>query len=129
MNETMLQEILNRLDALSAKLGVAAHALFALYVRQAYIDGIESVLIIAAMAVAIYFLVKITLRLWDQIDELGKLGKDRMGSGSCAFFAVVCIIICAWVGIYFLCTAIDCFSNPQLVAFKSLAATIIPQGH
>lgn len=52
MNNEMQTQILQRIDGLAAKLGVAAQYLFALYVRQAKIDGYECLVgcVLAAVA-------------------------------------------------------------------------------
>lgn len=111
MNEQMQHEILSRLDALAAKLGVAAQNLFQLYVRQTKIDGIECVVGFLVLGVGSYFCGRAAyLRSKDDSDDAGSMG----------FWCVLLVVgsIPCLVG------AIDLLGNPNLWAFKSLLDTI-----
>ena len=52
MKEELMKEVFSRLDALAAKLGVTAEYLFGLYVRQAPLEAIYTLMLIAAALIS-----------------------------------------------------------------------------
>lgn len=56
---TQSQEVLSRLDALAAKLGVAASHLWAVLVRQAYVEAAGTALFVAMIVALTYVAVRV----------------------------------------------------------------------
>lgn len=123
MNEQLQQQLLQRLDALAQKLGIAATAIWNMYVQQARIDGLECVVFSVLSFVATGILSVIAKRRYARPlvapikDEFDVVHTDTHDDASwiavCAFLCLIPAFICG-------CNAIDLLLNPQLVAFQRI---------
>jgi len=71
----MQEEILTRLDSLAEKLGVAAHELFAIYVRQAPLEFVDVAGFVVTLAILFpvfkFLMGKLTAQKSDHLDNPG----------------------------------------------------------
>lgn len=95
----MNQEILQRLDALAAKLGVTATHLWAVLVRQAYVEFATSVAFAVIIAIATYGFVRvvrhgIAQEWYDDYDGLPQIFTGIVGIvlGVCWLVALVGVV-------------------------------------
>ena len=70
MNEQMQQELLNRLDALAAKLGTTAEHLWGVLIYQARIDALVSAIGFVVFGLITMFLYKVVRNADDEIDRI-----------------------------------------------------------
>jgi len=120
MNSDMQQQILNRLDALAAKLGVAAKELFALYVKQVLITGWEA---IVTGAVCYVVLVVCLRGMWNVTHkDLGPY--DDPIDKPVFWFSLIFGLFGIIAGTSFLVNGVDLVLNPQLWAFKEVLSNI-----
>jgi hypothetical protein len=106
-------ELLKRLDALSAKLGVAANALWGSYMKQAILNGWE------CFAFGVFFLAAMLL-FW-KISWDSKGNNEKLDRCALAFIAGTGALVIA--GLFFFNSA-DYLFNPTVWAFKSVMADI-----
>jgi hypothetical protein len=64
VNPDLQKELLARLDALAAKLGVAASDLWAIYMRQAHIEGVQRVIGAVSFLLLTLGLTCLAIKLW-----------------------------------------------------------------
>lgn len=70
MSDSMMQEILNRLDALAGKLGEGAAYTWGTYMRQAFwVDGVLTAGLAVMLAIATYFGIKLCLWNIMKVDD------------------------------------------------------------
>jgi len=114
----MQEEILTRLDALAEKLGVAAHELFAIYVRQApleFVDVVGSGIILMTT----FFVVKSAVKIFATAVEEDKEGK-MFGAGVITAIASVILIVASFVVIDETQEAVKAVLNPEYYAISHL---------
>ena len=76
----MSDEILKRVDALAAKLGVVSEKLWGVLVKQAYVDGAIDVIIGMGMGLAAWLMYRWSERLWKEYKNGGEYSdKDVAG--------------------------------------------------
>jgi hypothetical protein len=129
MNESMTQELLKRLDALAAKLGMAATAIWQMYVLQARIDGMECLAFSLLTMIAAFVCDKVALKEMkrplsglkkrDDYDLLVDADNHNYGyfmfGASAVFFGIACI--CS-------VNAADLLCNPGLAAFQRIISAL-----
>lgn len=110
MTPQIQQQIMDKLDAIAAKLGVAASALWAILLRQAKVEGWQDVfwacLCILAAGWLIYFAHK-------YVDK-----KECEGVSLLLYIPVIILTICLYNEIY---EGISCLANPGYWALQQLA--------
>jgi len=112
----MQKELLTRLDVIGAKLGVAANQLWALFVRQSYIDGLEY-LVLFAIALCLSPWVMRNAKSLSSRD----MGYSENVAGPLMWTTYAGLLIFAAI---MACSACDSLVNPQLAAFKCLMASV-----
>jgi hypothetical protein len=105
----MNQEILARIDALAAKLGVAASQVWATVVFQQRIDG-------AMFMVASLIVFVLSCFIW-RVAKGQEHEGDRRGWQAVSVLAVL-------VAIVMLGSGVSLFINPEYAAFKEIAAIL-----
>lgn len=105
----MTEELLKRLDALSAKLGVAAQALWGSYMKQAMINGWE------CMAAGVIFLTISAVCMAAFVYEHRRGDKNDLCTT-----AVVVALVSGIIAALFLMNAADYLFNPTVWAFHSI---------
>ena len=120
MNAELTKELLSRLDALAAKLGIAADQLWAILVRQAHIEAnidfglglVTFVIFLAAVVVFVYGVkrgTKMNREQWDCASSVCTV----LGGGIIPF--AFGIAVAFWLDAYRIAM------NPEYWAFKELA--------
>jgi hypothetical protein len=120
MNSTIQQQVLDKLDILAAKLGVAAKALFLLYVRQAYIEGIENTLSCLFLFTLSYIFYRSMLSFYEKAKK--EYSSDGFWAGT--FLCAAGCLITVFIGGNILNSAIDCLANPNLYAFQLIVSNL-----
>lgn len=123
----MTEEILKRLDALSAKLGVAAATLWDAYLRQARIEGIKDLAwagIWSVVTILCIFISRHGYQKWSVMPPFRKRTSDEDDLASCELVKLriggICAVIGALVALGFLSGAYDALANPVAYAFDLL---------
>jgi len=119
MNTELTKELLSRLDALAAKLGVAADQLWAILVRQAQIEAIQDLIVFAFWCALL-----VTWYLW--LGRLTRLGGEKekevceLEGMAFAFASAsgLAIGIYAWIRMLSIPTRL---LNPEYWAFRELS--------
>ena len=108
----MTDEILKRLDALSAKLGVAAGHLWEILVRQARVDAFENVLLCILSLCGVCVFVRLASWVLKKADE-----EWAAFAFGCACVGAVACSIASLVGFCSLWTPL---LNPEYFAFQKI---------
>lgn len=111
--------ILDRVDAIAAKLGVAANHLYAVYVHQAFVVGIQD-LIVAAVCLILFsiglYKAKSFVK-WDLDHEYGS-------RGVLSFCGAVVITLSLTFGIIYATSAISPLVNPEYWAMQQIISQL-----
>jgi hypothetical protein len=110
----MNQEILNRIDALSAKLGVAAQVLWATYIRQARYEAVEEIVWATLESIGLYLLCRWAIRHFKDFEDLLPIYVIV------AIFGVLLVIFI----IFSLDGVVPQLLNPEYWAFKELMSAV-----
>lgn len=113
----MKEEILQRVDVLAAKLGIAAQFIFSLYVKQAKIEAVQDIMLFIGGLILAY----ISHRLFIMVNKLDYDGNDgwvflMFGTGIIAFFLII-------IPPFYVPTEL---LNPEYWAFKELLSQLNP---
>lgn len=114
------QEILSRLDALAAKLGVAGNHLWELSIRQQKIGGIEEIIfsgILIILAISFGFWAK------REFPKANRRSEDPIGAVLLLFVSVGVFII----GAALLFGGINSLLNPEYFAFEHITKLLLGQ--
>lgn len=117
----MNQEVLSRLDALAAKLGVAANHLWGVLVRQAYVDALGSLLFALIAAALTYGFYRVVLygraeKWYDGYDtELAVVGTGVVGVG---------LVVCVVIALVQLVAGIQNVANPEYFALRHVLGAL-----
>jgi uncharacterized protein involved in response to NO len=110
VNESVSKQIFDRLDAIAAKLGMAAGHMWPVLVRQVRVDGVRDLSVATALAVATFFLVKLTRWIYKE---------ETDGEVVWLWVGLVAIIVAA-SGLGYLYSGIGELINPEYYAFTGL---------
>lgn len=119
MNKTD-EALANILTKLADKLGTTVGHLYAIMIKQAFIDGIESIFIFTVCTI---IFISLYIKFSNQITKEEAKNEDTWEIDRSEIWIVFKIlIIIAWVAISFfsLLTAIDCFFNPEYYALHQI---------
>jgi len=123
----LTQQILSRLDAIGAKLGVAAQAVWGFYIRQAYVEGITC-LLIGLLALALCIAGSCLLpRMWNWdfgIMEDGYRKKNSHTEGPAYFFYCIGLVTFGGVAVTYLYNSVTPLLNPGYWAFQQLVSNM-----
>ena len=123
MNDQTTQAILSRLDALAQKLGVAANALWAIYVRQGIVTGVEDAVFAALAATGSFslfkFLVPFLVRRHNEADCGDDFGWEMAIVFSCIAGAALAVVF-----IVFGYDAVAELLNPQFWAIHQIMSDL-----
>lgn len=120
----LTQQILSRLDAIGAKLGVAAQAVWGFYLRQAKVEGLESLItgIIALLLLAVG--IRFWQKVWDwdygtpRENGYGRENEHSEGPIICAYF---CLLVALFIfGVIQVYSSFTPLMNPGYWAFQQL---------
>jgi cytochrome bd-type quinol oxidase subunit 1 len=119
MGEKITEEVLKRIDALAAKLGVVAEHLWEVLVRQAAIDGYVHLAWAAVLFVISTVLVTVSYRLYKRAMQNDT--NDGPGYGFCAVMFFLLGLLCFLGGsVGNVMNAISELANPEFAALKLL---------
>jgi uncharacterized membrane-anchored protein len=115
----MNKELLNYIETMSAKLGVAAEHLYAILVRQSYVSAITELITLAIFLVvsgyAFYFCYK---KYWKTQQEKNWSDEDQWFVSSIILGIVFGIVVI--IALFVIPDAIGRFINPEYYAIKEL---------
>lgn len=114
----MQEEVLQRLDTLANRLGVAVEHLYAVLVRQAYVEFVQALIGFMLVAGAAYLWYRLGKWYNDENTELDYTSTDHYG-----FVLVVTgmVLLVVSIGIiYHLVTTIGYLINPEYFAVKKI---------
>lgn len=131
MSETMMQEVLNRLDAIGAKLGEGGAFVWEAMMRQVFwVGGVLTLLFAVVLAVASFG----AYRLWWHYNQIAteEKGKGYLGSNirrqmdaeQVAGFSVVGCVASAIAAAVFLFYGLAHIVNPTYYALMELAKLV-----
>lgn len=130
MNETTTQ-INNIIDNLAEKLGVAAERLYPLLVKQAFIDGVMSIVYCLICAAVIFVAVKYCLYLFVKKNGGNDTGWDIACENGIDTFVVLMIAVTITASLAAtvafcinLPTAINALANPEWYAIKKILKSL-----
>lgn len=118
MDEKLQQEIFSRLDAVAAKLGVAADQLWEILIKQAFIEGITSLIwavILIGAAIIGWWGVCSKRFTWTSFDQEAPGPK---------FLFILAGLGCTIAAPFALTSAIQYLLNPEYQAFQNLLTII-----
>jgi hypothetical protein len=129
MNDTMMQELLKRLDMLGEKLGDGAAAMWITLVRQAFWDGgVMNLCWLTLWLLLGGLCLRTALRVGAKLSadkdpnsdtrlEYEERGDLKLGRG----FAIAGAVACGLISVAVLQTAVTSLVNPQYYALQDLA--------
>ena len=126
MDKELMNEVLKRLDMIGEKLGYGANYFWPKFIRQEYIDGWVSVVLLLVFAALFVGVLYYTVRHWKPKNEDGTTpiysiyGNNH--EGFWIFITTILFIILSYTGVNFLSKFFDIF-NPEYWALKSLIET------
>jgi hypothetical protein len=116
--EKITQEMLVRLDALAAKLGMAASTLWGYYLRQAYIDGISYLIWVCVLFAMAVFALRKSQKLYVFVTTKDD---DYWPGLIIVWLAAAGLVI---LGLCLLHDGISNLTNPGLAAFRDICAQL-----
>lgn len=117
MDPKIQQEILNKLDMLGAKFGVASQYLWAVAIKQVYINGAEAVL----MAICSFWFAFICKKKYSQLTYGSVHTSEEETIIAVALITAVTSLI---FGLIFTCIAMDSIFNAPYIAFKNILSEL-----
>jgi hypothetical protein len=118
MNPNLSKEVLSRLDAIAAKLGVAANVLWAAYLRQARVEGISdalTALLLLALGIGFWRLAKWTWSIGQKQKEYDRGGWQI----ATVLIAISAPFLIFPTGYYLYCAFSELY-NPQFWAISQI---------
>lgn len=126
----MENQIVQVIDALSGKLGVAAEHLYPLMIRQSYISGIKAIVWVLISIVVMIAYAKLILYYFapykDNITRYRECSRNDTEILPFTLTLVGSYVACGAVAIFCVCinTAVNALSNPEWYAIKELLSQI-----
>jgi hypothetical protein len=130
MSETMMRELLARLDAIGAKLGEGAAFTWETMMRQAiFVDGWLKLLISVGYALLAFVLYRTIRYIWSKkLDEKWNeeryVVEDEVARPLGTIFVGAAFVIVAWFSLSSAHQAISHIANPQYYALWNLARLV-----
>ena len=131
MNEEVQKKAMEMLETLAGKLGTTIEHLWGVLLKQAAVEGVDSVLISAMSAVVIVFFVVALYYVWREIPSLVESDASKRDSDD---YGYIYLLRGASGAAWFLLTAIPlditlsrvkialtCFINPEYWAIREIA--------
>lgn len=115
LEERMNEQILQRIDALAAKLGTTAQYLWGVLIRQARIEVIENIICIAVFVAFGYAMFRVCAKYahaWEDCDNF----PEAMAS----VFSGIAVVICMIVVAVAFCSIWTPLLNPEFWALKQV---------
>jgi hypothetical protein len=109
--QSLQDAIFTRLDAIAAKLGVAAGHIWPVLVRQATVDGVRDLITAGVLGVGAFYLAKLARYLNNKEDWLDDFA---------IIMSAISALILAGVSIIYLCSSVGELINPEYYAFSGL---------
>jgi hypothetical protein len=119
MTPEMQKELLARLDALAAKLGVTADALWSLYLHQAHIEGIQDAIV--AGVFGLLFVISLGIVVASLLYAISDDFNDGFPVG-CGIAGIVGTVGAAIAGSTYAFAAYSELYNPGFWAFSQLVS-------
>lgn len=125
MNDTLTQQILSRLDAIGAKLGVAAQAVWGFYLQQARVEGLISLgtgvlLLIFCTVASVY-----VRRVWERDLAIGRYEHEcDLSGGVLGFFYTLGVVVLLVFGLFGIVDSLTPLLNPGYWAFQQIVSQI-----
>ena len=122
MDDKIVQEVLSRVDAVAAKIGVGAGELWRILNKQAFVSGVQAEVIsgmfVLGSVTCLWQLVKAVKRLKAEKDELSYSKREELEGWALGMLIIGVLsgLVGGAVGISY----IENFLNPEFVAFETL---------
>lgn len=118
MTENLPQNVEKTLQILAERFGTTVEHLWAVAVRQTYVDAVTSILLILAVSAGAYFALKWCKKVFEEDDSY--MGEKRMFTG-----LIACIVLGIFAGVVLsnIGNLLQVF-NPEFYAVKLLLSTL-----
>lgn len=117
--------ILQRIDALAAKLGTTAAQLWQVYLAQATVEALrDAALAVLLLSISTILGFKIIPFFWNKLSAAEKLRHDGDGWGAAAIITAIVCIGLTTAAVCFLYASVGEFANPAYWAFQHLTADL-----
>jgi hypothetical protein len=120
VTQNITNEILQRVDVLSAKLGTTASHIWDVYVTQGKVEAIRDSVVLGICLIAATGLVLLAKSLHKKIENCCNNGEDELGYVIATVFTIILILFTVITGLVHGYDAVGEWLNPQYWAFQHL---------